>query len=315
MDEQKFDGIFMNIVQQSKGIDNFFNHLFGFLRRKTDYFTNESLAKTKVNDIMLAHFERFKEEQERQKQVEAKKKEEEEKKKQEAMKQQTLESTATVEEVTEEEAAKIEAAQQQPKTEEVKEEKQEVKEVEMQDADEDDDPNLITPIGNGARHETYTWTQSLQDLQVCVFIPEGTRAKDLNIIYTGKKLKCGLKGKDPILEGNWFKQIKPDDTLWTIEEIDGKRVVQFSIEKFDQMTWWESVVEGEPKINTKKIEPENSKLSDLDGETRQTVEKMMFDQRQKQMGLPTSDEQAKQDKLKEFMKAHPEMDFSKAKFC
>jgi len=77
--------------------------------------------------------------------------------------------------------------------------------------------------------------------------------------------------------------------------------------------WWASVLTSDPKINTGDIPAESSSIDDLDSETRATVEKVRMETYNKQMGLPSIEEQKKQSQLKKFMAMHPEMDFSKAK--
>jgi len=155
----------------------------------------------------------------------------------------------------------------------------------------------------------YSWTQELSRVSVTVPVPKGTRARDLKIVLRKKELSVNLRGNE-IMSGELCQAIKLEESLWTLED---QQLIQIHLEKVNKQQWWENVLTQHPKIDTTKIQPENSKLSDLDGETRGMVEKMMFDNQQKQMGKPTSDETKKLEAIEKFKAMHPEMDFSKAK--
>ncbi|KAE8077678.1 hypothetical protein FH972_016219 [Carpinus fangiana] len=198
----------------------------------------------------------------------------------------------------------------------------------------------VPNAGNGLDLDNYSWTQTLQEVTLNVPVPTGTKGRFVVCEIKKNHLKVGLKGQPPIIEGELYRPIKPDDCYWSLED---QKSISILLTKHDQMEWWKSVVKGDPEVDTQKVEPESSKLSDLDAETRQTVEKMMFDQRQKSMGRPTSDEMQKQEILKKFMAEfdqrqksmgrptsdemqkqeilkkfmaeHPEMDFSNAKIA
>ncbi|XP_065198863.1 nuclear migration protein nudC-like isoform X1 [Sycon ciliatum] len=331
--EEKFDGMLMHMAQQHPGgIKELLDTFFGFLRRRTDFYTGaeKSFSERVVMESFSVHQkhaleEKAKEDAAAEAAAAAKKKRTESPP---AQKSKIVEladgelpsdvpvvsshgstTKSTSSDVPSEATSNGDSAG--PATAAAT--AAPAGDAEDNDQEEEDDPTKVKPnAGNGADLEHYSWTQTLGDVEIRIPLKAdfNVRGKHVDVSFKKKALKAGLKGKEPIIDSELSHLIQVADCFWNIE--DGSHLV-ISLEKVNKMEWWSQVVTSDPQVNTKKVQPENSKLSDLDGETRGMVEKMMYDQRQKQMGKPTSDEQKKQDMLQQFMQQHPEMDFSKAK--
>lgn len=287
LEEERFDGMLLQFAQQCQGIDPLLDTVFSFLRRKTDFFTGATDDKAKQTVLKMLE------------------------------KHQLLADKTNVEKRKRRDAEEAAAAERKAAAKAKRDAKKAAPSSGGDAKDDDDDDKEPPPPGNGGVMGWGVWTQQLADLELKVPMPSTTKSRDLVVKFTKGHITIGVKGQPPILDGDLHKKVIVDDCFWTLEDApgaDGGKEVVVALQKEDKQSWWKCVVVGDPEINTQKVQPENSKLSDLDGETRMTVEKMMFDQRQKAMGKPTADEQGKQDVLEKFMKQHPEMDFSKAKF-
>ena len=283
-DETKFDGLFINAVQHSGGIEPFYDALFSFMRRKTDFFTSEEQSTKVVNDKMSKHMVIFREEKKKQALLAAKTAEK---------KSPQPKNIPKVEEINEEEARLIELENLRKRQADAAAKKSDNKDGEEK-KDEKEEENLKQKPneGNGGYTEKYEWQQTLDEVTGLVKLPAGTTAKMLDVSISKFAFKISVKGKadEPIVEGKWYEPVNPSESFWNIERDGDKCTMNLTLEKINGRTWWKSFLKGDIEIDTQKVEPENSKLGDLDADTRTTVEKMMYDQQQKQKGLPTSEE-------------------------
>lgn len=350
-DDERFDGLYLNVAQTTQGIEPLLDTVFSFLRRKTDFFdgppgsgdAGTQVAIDKVQQVVQKHAALYTQ----KKAAETKKKATTTAPPKKSLKTTATAAASSVIEMDPQGGFDISETKEAPVV--PPKNTDETKPAPAQDPTTPDSGTVAPPpVGNGGTVPgKYSWTQTLAEVTVTIPVPEHTRGRDLNVTIAKQHVKVGLRksaGPEWIVQGRFVHPIICDDSFWTIE--DGNRLVM-NLQKLNQMEWWDAVLDDDPKIDIKRIQPENSSLNDLDGETRQTVgtsqtqncliallwivnncichanfldlllaallEKMMFDQRQKAMGLPSSDEQRKLDMLEKFKAQHPEMDFSQAK--
>eukprot|EP00746_Dinoflagellata_sp_MGD_P145449 gnl/MRDRNA2_/MRDRNA2_78059_c0_seq1.p1 gnl/MRDRNA2_/MRDRNA2_78059_c0~~gnl/MRDRNA2_/MRDRNA2_78059_c0_seq1.p1 ORF type:complete len:303 (+),score=60.01 gnl/MRDRNA2_/MRDRNA2_78059_c0_seq1:176-1084(+) len=180
--------------------------------------------------------------------------------------------------------------------------------------------NLPDPLqpGNGYNYATHNFTQTLAEVTVRVGMPSGTRAKNVHVKFSRMALSVGLVGQEPVVAGDLHEEIMFGECIWDMQDApDGGKVVELLLLKKNQMNWWDRVFEKDNPINTRNAKAQRATMAELkDNESRMTVEKMMYNQKQKEQGLPTIEEKEarESDVMKQFRAAHPEMDFSKAKY-
>ena len=151
------------------------------------------------------------------------------------------------------------------------------------------------PVGNGGSTNRYVWVQTLEEVTVHIPLPEGMRGKDLDVkISAGNlsvKSKQGSKLSFEPIEGTLYSKVRPSESTWTLETTthSSQKVttLQLIFEKV-QKTWWSIILNGDtPLIDTSLVDSTRY-IDTYNDETQAEIRRILFDQRQERLGLPTS---------------------------
>nr|CCC90942.1 putative nuclear movement protein [Trypanosoma congolense IL3000] len=141
----------------------------------------------------------------------------------------------------------------------------------------------------GINYEKYSFGQTDSEVVIKVPLPDGTSSRSVCVDIKVSSLVIGLKNETPFLSGELFRPVKVDECTWCIED---KKMLVVTLIKTNMQyeEWWPCVTTNEKQMDMKTFKPPSKHISELDDSTQATIAKMMFDQRQKRLNLPTSDE-------------------------
>uniref|UniRef100_A0A7R9U371 CS domain-containing protein n=2 Tax=Pinguiococcus pyrenoidosus TaxID=172671 RepID=A0A7R9U371_9STRA len=315
-DFSRFDDVFLSLASQSDGIEGMLRIVFDFLHRRTDFYVvkeaRDLSARMGFNDgeaerILLRTFKSFafKPLSAAQQKTVRKKKNKIAKRSSEAAKSKApspvaaspqeaaASHTATVEDElpgpTEHQSVpKMDGAAGALEERESKDPATKPEEVRPSLKVNEDGKQI--PVNNGGATDKYVWSQTLGEATMHVPLPEGMRARDIRVEILPSGLTVRKKADDDvILAGQWPRRIQGDESVWTVDN----GILTISLDKADR-AWWSSALVGDVEIDTTQVDS-RTKIDDYDDETQGVIRKIMFDQKQKALGLPTSDELEKQE--------------------
>ena len=90
--------------------------------------------------------------------------------------------------------------------------------------------NLDNMGTRGGTERGFTWSQTDNEIVVCVPMPAGARGHDCVVKVLEDKLTITIKSA-VVVQGKLFRRVKTDDTDWSIEDVNGERVLKLTLEK------------------------------------------------------------------------------------
>lgn len=284
------DEIFLHILREEKNINNFLDAFFGFLYRCTDFYV-ESNSEQKLGfpsgvaeKLVLNSLYKWKNiPSTLQKTISS-------------VEDSTLDNSSSESHSNQLTLTDNENCSLTPPV---------VQEIEIDSCTESTDVNPppaeslkidhVSDSYNGAIRDNYVWTQTLNDLDVLVKIPEHIKtSKDMiKVNINSDEIKIDVKPLnssancewDNIFDGRLSFKIRKDESVWSIEP--GKHI-NIHLEKATER-WWEALIVDEPKIDLSKIDC-SKHFDDMMPEEQMKMQKLMWNQQQKLLGKPTAEQ-------------------------
>ena len=324
--DSRFDDLLNTVItQKGQGIYGFFDVMFSFLYRRTDFFyemapgENMGFFPTQAEAIVCGYFRKYQQlhykERVPKRKIDPKvideylKQKKDKKEVIDKINKESKEAEVNNKKDDKKETQKNEDKKEEPKIKseehknadnKIKEEKKiettnpiNMKKDEIKGPVENKPSSISTY--NGDKCDDYNWSQGVGDVTIQFALKQKINKKMLKVDMTVNHLKIEIKGMEkPLIDADFCEKIIPDDSNWSIE--DGQSII-FFLEKATEIIW-KSAFKGGKEIDTKTVD--NSKrIDEFDSETQAALNKIVYEQNRKRNGLPTTEEEKKLEALKE----------------